>query len=183
MATRKTVSLTGEWPQLDAKLKEFPNNVARAATRRAMVKAGNQMADEQRAFAAASGRLAATIVVKAKTTNTAGHAEYSAALRDGGTYRDAQQALRAARRGGAEGVGRVIVTIGSSSPVAHLVEFGTVERFHESGKSTGVMPMNPFIRPAWDAQAPGVLYTIKTVLAEEIERTAARQARKAARGA
>ena len=31
----------------------------------------------------------------------------------------------------------------------HLVEFGTVERFHKNGKSVGVMPSAPFMLPAF----------------------------------
>lgn len=178
--TKQLVSLSG-FAELEAKFKEFPNDIARRAISRAMTKAGNVMAEEQRAYAADAGRLAASIVVKAKTVNTAGFGEYADALRSGGSYRDAQQALRAARRGGAQGQGRVVITIGSTSPHAHLVEFGTVERFHKSGKSTGVMPMNPFIRPAWDAAAPGLVHQIKGILAEEIERTSARLARKKAK--
>jgi HK97 gp10 family phage protein len=36
------------------------------------------------------------------------------------------------------------------APHAHLVEYGTGERYHKSGKSVGVMPAKPFVRPAWD---------------------------------
>jgi HK97 gp10 family phage protein len=174
------VKLEG-FSELEAKLKEFPENIARNAVRRAMVTAGNIMAEEQRAFAAESGRLAATIIVKAKTVNTSGFGEYAAVLREGGGYKNAQQALREARRGGANGQGRIVITVGSTAPHARLVEFGTVQRFHKSGKSTGIMPMNPFIRPAWDATAPGVVHQIKSILADEIERTAARPAGKKAK--
>ena len=34
---------------------------------------------------------------------------------------------------------------------AHLVEFGTTERYHASGKSVGIMPAEPFMRPAFDS--------------------------------
>jgi HK97 gp10 family phage protein len=36
----------------------------------------------------------------------------------------------------------------STAPHGHLVEFGTVERHHKSGKSVGVMPANPFFERA-----------------------------------
>lgn len=31
----------------------------------------------------------------------------------------------------------------------HLVEFGTAERHHKDGTSTGTMPAEPFLLPAW----------------------------------
>ncbi|MDD4986689.1 MAG: HK97 gp10 family phage protein [Dehalococcoidales bacterium] len=37
------------------------------------------------------------------------------------------------------------------APHAHLVEYGTAQRHHKSGKSVGSMPARPFVRPAWDA--------------------------------
>ncbi len=177
---RRVVELSG-FSDLEAKLKELPNNLARGAVRRAMVQAGNKMAQEQRDFAAEAGTIAETITVKVRVRSTAGFAEYAGALRDGGSYKDAQQALRDARRGGAEGQSRTTIIVGSTAPHAHLVEFGTVERFQKSGKSTGIMPMAPFIRPAWDAYAPGVVHDIKTALTTEIDKTSERYARKLAR--
>lgn len=41
----------------------------------------------------------------------------------------------------------------TGNPEAVLVEFGTGPRFHESGKFVGQMPAQPFIRPAFDANA------------------------------
>ena len=43
---------------------------------------------------------------------------------------------------------------------AHLVEFGTVERVRKSGGSTGAMPAQPFLRPAFDRHvrtAPAIM--------------------------
>lgn len=67
------------------------------------------------------------------------------------------------------------------SRVAHLLEFGTAQRFHKSGKSTGAVSPRPFMRPAWDAGKEKVLETFKTELWTEISKAAARLARKAAR--
>lgn len=36
------------------------------------------------------------------------------------------------------------------SALAHLFEFGTRERYHKSGKSTGAMRATPMLRPALD---------------------------------
>lgn len=42
----------------------------------------------------------------------------------------------------------------TGNPEAILVEFGTGPRFHESGKSVGQMPAQPFIRPAFTEGSP-----------------------------
>lgn len=55
---------------------------------------------------------------------------------------------------------------------ASFVEFGTI-----------ATPAHPFMRPAWDGGKGAVLNTIKTNLGAEIERAAARAARKAMRTA
>ena len=55
-------------------------------------------------------------------------------------------------------------------PQAHLQEFGT--RHH---------PAQPFMRPAFDAEGRKTLDRLATEMWADIERTAARQARRAAR--
>ena len=71
-------------------------------------------------------------------------------------------------------------------PQAHLLEFGTGERFHKNGKSVGSMKAEPFMRPAWDQHKSGMADAVGGELWEEIERTIARkdrrQAKKAAAG-
>jgi HK97 gp10 family phage protein len=65
-------------------------------------------------------------------------------------------------------------------PQAHWMEFGTGERRQrKSGKSVGAVPRVPFMRPAWDATKMGILDGIKEDLANEIEKAAARLAKKA----
>jgi len=62
---------------------------------------------------------------------------------------------------------------------AHLVEFGTVERVDpNTGKSSGVMPPQPFMRPAFEAHKFRALETFRTELAAAM----AREAEKLARG-
>jgi HK97 gp10 family phage protein len=72
--------------------------------------------------------------------------------------------------------------VGSPSPRAHLEEFGTGPRQHKSGKSTGMMPARPFMRPAWDQTKDQVLENLGAELRSEIERTVARRAKRAAKG-
>ncbi len=68
-------------------------------------------------------------------------------------------------------------------PHAHLLEFGTGERFHKNGKSVGSMPAEPFMRPAWDAHKSSMPEVVGKELWAEIERTAARKARREAKKA
>jgi len=54
-------------------------------------------------------------------------------------------------------LGNVVVAItgadATTAPHAHLLEFGTVERFHKGGKSVGSGPAIGFFRRAFDASA------------------------------
>lgn len=73
----------------------------------------------------------------------------------------------------AEGKSSVQLYAGAAAlPHAHLVEFGTEK-----------MPPQPFMRPAWDAEKDQVLKLIRDELGNEIDKAAARVARKAARRA
>ena len=64
----------------------------------------------------------------------------------------------------------VEVFAGPNNPAAVPQEFGTVDQSAQ-----------PFMRPAWDATQGKVLDGVKTTLGEEIDKTAQRLARKAAR--
>jgi len=73
---------------------------------------------------------------------------------------------------------------GGDAPHAHLYEFGTGARVQKStGKSVGVMPARPFMRPAWDAHRDQMLETLTREIWVEIERAAERARRKAAKAA
>ena len=56
------------------------------------------------------------------------------------------------------------------APHYHLVHDGTVERFHQSGKSVGRMTANPFFADAVDATQTQVLNQIEQQLDELFER-------------
>lgn len=64
---------------------------------------------------------------------------------------------------------------------AVLAEFGTGPRHTKKGKGTGQMPAQPFMRPAWDAGGQKVLEEFIPMLWAEIERSAARLARRTAK--
>jgi hypothetical protein len=73
---------------------------------------------------------------------------------------------------------------GSLAPHAHLYEDGTAPRYQKStGKFTGEMPANPFMRPAWDLYAPGMLEALGLEIRKDIEKVLARARRKALRAA
>lgn len=55
------------------------------------------------------------------------------------------------------------------APHAHIVEFGTVLRHLKSGKSTGIMPAQPYFRPGITLASPGMGAITKEGLAEVIE--------------
>lgn len=67
------------------------------------------------------------------------------------------------------------------TPEAHLVEFGTGPRRHESGKYVGAVSPSPALQPAWDANKGRMLEGLGKSLWEEIQKTQARAAKKAAK--
>lgn len=88
----------------------------------------------------------------------------------------------------------VTVYVGSSSPLAHLVEFGTTERTLDAPRkvniggqvvwisTTGKMSPNPFLRTAWDANKEKAVEILGRELWEQIAKAARRLAKKAAKG-
>ena len=182
---RSTISTDG-FKDLEKQLGELPKNIGRAVARRAVKRAGEAMAEEQRRLAREkSGKLRKSIRVKVSSKNLDGLAEYAGVRQGGGSSDEAVAALRTARReakaSGTQKGNRFSVDVGPTDPVSTLVEFGTGERQHKSGKSTGVMPAEPFVRPAFDNNVDQSIATIKAGLTEEIQKATARIARKAAR--
>ncbi len=167
-----TVRLEG-FSELEAQLADLPDRLAKRATGKAMRAAGRMVADAIRQAAPVNtGQLAGSVKISLRNRNLTGLAEYADVMRAGGSIREARGAMRGARSGGESAGTRVLVKVAVTSPHAHLVEFGTVERFHKSGKSVGRMPANPFIRPAWDSSGEAALTTIKTTLAREVAKAA-----------
>lgn len=88
-----------------------------------------------------------------------------------------------AREAGRESQGVAHMYVGASAPHAHLVEFGTGPRHHKNGKFVGVMPPNPWMRPAWDGNTGAVLEGLAAALRAQIEATLTRQAKRKANAA
>lgn len=61
------------------------------------------------------------------------------------------------------------VTAGSpDARHGHLVEFGTEERHHKDGTSTGIMPAKPFLLPAWRLNRARVERRLNTAIRKAI---------------
>lgn len=71
--------------------------------------------------------------------------------------------------------------VGATEPHAHLVEWGTGPRYQKAGRYTGMMPPQPFLQPAWDLYKGGALEGLGKRMWEEISKTVARRAKKAAK--
>lgn len=182
---RSVVDLKG-FSELEKALAELPKNIGRGVARRAVKRAGDEMAQKQRDLAPVDqGAFRDSIGTKITTKNLVGLAEFGATLRGGGSRDDAVAALRTARReakaSGAHKGHRIAVNVGPASPLAPLIEYGTGPRQHKKGKSTGVMPASPVVRPAFDNGVDQSIETIREGLIEEMDKAATRMARRAAR--
>lgn len=144
--------------EMDAVLRELKRGTAKGVARRAMRFALKPVADAA-ASAAPSPREAAAIEISGRLSKNQARSNPD---------RDTDTVIN--------------LFVGSNSKLSHLFEFGTAERRHKSGKSTGAMAPRPFMRPAWDGNTGQVLDRLRDQLRIEIEKTLARAARKAARG-
>lgn len=77
------------------------------------------------------------------------------------------------------GKGRKVMFVGCTAPHGHLVEFGTGARYQKNGRYTGIMPPDPFLRPAWDAHKDEVLRGLADAIRVEIEAALGRRIKKA----
>lgn len=68
--------------------------------------------------------------------------------------------------------------IGARAPHAHLVALGTKQRAHKSGKSTGTMPANPFMRLA----VASSISAQKALMKQRAAKALDRESRKAKKG-
>ena len=86
------------------------------------------------------------------------------------------------KKGGWVDRSRVTVYVGSSSPLAHLFEFGTTDRYTKKGWARGRMPRKPFFRIAWDMKKNAALKLLSAELREQIYAAARRLAKRAETG-
>lgn len=89
----------------------------------------------------------------------------------------------------------VTVYVGSTAPHAHLVEWGTAQRFLTKPvvanisdgvfrviTQTGSVRPNPFMRPAWDVMRGRILPIFAAEMRKELNKAAARLSKRAAAG-
>lgn len=145
--------------ELDKALSALSASTARGVTRRAMTRALEPVAEAARSLAPRDeGKLAAHIGVSSRLTK-----RQSREMR-GLAGRDTQ-----------------FMYVGPEWASAHLVEFGTGPRFKKSGAYVGVMPPQPFMRPAWDAKRDEVLARLTEDIRAELDKTLARVAKRQAK--
>ena len=70
--------------------------------------------------------------------------------------------------------------VGATEPHAHLIEFGTGPRYTKAGAFRGSVAPDPMLQPAWDANKRMILDGLGKRLWEEIQKTQARRAKRAA---
>lgn len=152
--------------ELDAVLKSLPTATSKAIVRRVAIKALQPTAETARRLVPVdTGELQKSIEVSTKLSK-----------------RQAKEARRAFALG-MQGTAAINVYVGSSSPYAHLVEFGTPP--HKNGgkfkgsKHPGTSP-NPFMRPAWDYTKDAVFEGLADQIRAEIDKVLGRMARRAA---
>lgn len=162
--------------ELEAALMELPKATGKNVLRRALINAATPMADTARNLAPVRlGHLKRSITVgKVKfSSGSAGKRAFAEAMARGATRAEAGAAAREANVSNAEDVTSALVIMGPGRhPQATLQEFGTV---HHSP--------HPYMRPAWDQGKSKAAETIRDELKSEIEKAAARLARKALRAA
>jgi len=116
---------------------------------------------------------------------------------DSGHLRDSikiSQSLKKSQRRGRYDRSSVTVYVGSSSPLAHLIEFGTTQRVLKEPRivtiggrtvritHTGQVSPRPFLRQAWDSNKDAVLKRLGDAIWVQIAKAARRLAKKAERG-
>ena len=144
--------------ELDGLLKQLPRAMSNTVMRNALKKAG-------------------------EPTRAAGEA--NAPVEAGGLKESIQlsaQLNRNQRRGRPRIKEGAEIFIGSTSPLGHLVEFGTAERYRKSGGSTGVMPAKAFMTQAWDATKDGALEILRKELWAELAKAVKRLRKRAEKG-
>ena len=142
--------------ELDRALAELPKAVGKNTLRRALMQVAKPIAADAQARAPKeTGRLKKKITV-------------------------APQLSR--RHRGDTPIADAHVFVGATpSQVATAIEFGTKPRVTEAGKSTGEVPRQPFLTPAFEAGKRKAAEDLKNILWNEIDKSRKRLARRALR--
>jgi HK97 gp10 family phage protein len=148
--------------ELEKNLLRLKTSTAKATVRRAMKKSLEPfVAEAKRQAPVDDGWLAESITIGTKLTKNQAREQ----------------------RGQIDKNTTTVMYAGAGARHAHLIEFGTGPRYHNSGKYVGSVSPQPFMRPAWDATKRAVLMRFTEQMREEVAKSVARAARKAAREA
>ncbi len=71
--------------------------------------------------------------------------------------------------------------VGATEPHAHLIEFGTGPRYTKNGAFRGSVSPEPMLQPAWDMRKGQMLKSLGDRMWDEIAKTQARRAKRAAK--
>lgn len=160
-----------------------------AVLKGALRRAAQPMQERAKEFAPyENGVLEKSIKIGARTVDDPGSRAFAASMKATGGDRDvAVGALRDARRAARAQNPGVALYLGPTRNAfyAHFVEFGTaphinVGRFAGS-HHPGTAP-DPFMRPAFDVEAQPTVDRLGPLMWQEIDKAAARAARKASKG-
>lgn len=176
MARLVTVSIDG-LRELDQALGQLTKATARNVVKRVLVKAGAPIAEAASHMAPKdTGELSSSVVVSSKVQNSVGKAEYAEAMRQGLGKDAALKALRGARRSakGKDSFGVVLV-----GPTQAKTKKDAIKRIVQEFGSVN-QPGQPYMRPAWDQNKDKALDIITGELGGEIQKAAARAAKRAA---
>jgi HK97 gp10 family phage protein len=204
MANGVTAKITG-LAALNAALQELVEQTSgrtgKAVVKRALVAAAQPLADRMKANAPKrSGKLAASILVASNGKQVLGKAAFATAKHGGLSDAAAVKALRTAQRDGPA----IVVLVGpakAKSSVASQIEFGVrphkirprrgeVLEIWQGGAVVGVAhevdhpgaAPKPFLRPAFEETQGEVAETLKTALAAQITKAAARARSRSPKG-
>jgi HK97 gp10 family phage protein len=170
--------------ELQTTLDGLGKRLGRSVLERALRKASAPMLAKAKSYAAFDeGDLEGSLKITRQTVSDPGKAAFAATLQAGGDRASAQAALRAAYRDQGGAVVDLVLgpDLADGGSTAHLVEFGTGPRYQKGGKYVGEMPAQPFLRPAFDAEAGPSVDRLKPLLMAEIEKAVQRRAARAAR--
>ena len=166
---RTTVKISG-LKQLDSALTELSKGAARGALRRALIKAAEPMrAAAERNAPEDIGELKRSIVLTTRIDNQAGRAEYANVMKSGGSKSQAVQAMRDARRGQGVGESFAEAYMGPEKGSKRLAIKSVVQEFGSSRQSA-----QPYMRPAFDAEAANVINRVGDELSAEISKSVRR---------
>lgn len=155
--------------ELKKNLEQFKKSTARSVLERALKKAAAPVeAAAERMAPVDTGKLKASIRTRVIRPN-AGKSAYAATMRAGGSKADAAASARSANRAAAGQGASAKVRVEATAPHAHFAELGTSKQSAQ-----------PFMVPALASNKGAIISNIKTELAGEIKKTAARLAKRKA---